>query len=291
MNKALTLVSLSVLGALACSRRMGEGGESLQLSYDKLDDIPQAYRSLYSEIGGKLTFAAIPGIKTQEDIDRLSSALEKERNDHKAVRARYAALKDLEPAEILAKLDSIPALEEAAKAGNNVDAVVAAKLKQHTAPLERQLAELQAQLQTASAEVDTYKQRERSRLIGDAVSAGALATKARPEAVDDLRLLASAIFEVNEQGKVVAREGIPGVTPGISPEVWLTDMKRAKPYFWPESQGAGGRGGQGGQGGVNPWAKDTWNMTEQGRIVQADRSKAEQLAAQAGTTIGGPKPQ
>jgi len=50
--------------------------------------------------------------------------------------------------------------------------------------------------------------------------------------------------------------------------------------------------GKGGKGvsGANPWSADSWNMTEQGRILRENRTKAEQLAAQAGTKIGAPKP-
>lgn len=285
MKKSLLAISILGMGL-----PMGNGGEVIQLSYPSLDDIPEPFRPLYSEANGAYTLTGVSGIKTQADIDRISGALAKERNDFKAFRERYNGLKDLDPAEILQKLDAIPALEEAAKAGGNVDNLVGAKLKQHTAPLERQISDLQAQLTVATEQVQVYQQRERSRLIGDAVIAGATATKALPEAVDDLRLLATNIFEVTEDGKVVAKEGIPGVTPGISPEVWLTDMKRSKPFYWPVSQGANGRGGTGGSGGTNPWSKESWNMTEQGRILVADPKKAEQLAAQAGTSIGGPKP-
>jgi hypothetical protein len=35
----------------------------------------------------------------------------------------------------------------------------------------------------------------------------------------------------------------------------------------------------------NPWAKDTWNLTEQGRILTEDRSKAEKLAKSVGKTV------
>lgn len=283
-----SVLALSILGM---GRLMGNGGATLQMDYSSLDEIPESFRSLYSEADGKFTLTGVQGMKTQADIDRLSLALQKERDDHKAVRTRFAPLKDMEMSELLQKLDSLPALEEAAKAGGNVDNLVSAKLKQHTAPLERQLGDLQSQLGQANELVAQLQQRERVRLIGDSVRTGAAATKALPEAVDDLQLMANSIFEVDDSGKVVAKEGIPGVTPGISPEVWLTDMKRTKPFYWPASQGAGGRPGQGGFGGMNPWAKDNWNLTEQGKIYTQDPEKAKQLAAQAGVAvIGGRRP-
>jgi hypothetical protein len=32
----------------------------------------------------------------------------------------------------------------------------------------------------------------------------------------------------------------------------------------------------------NPWAKDTWNLTEQGKLIRSDRVKAEKFAKAAG---------
>jgi hypothetical protein len=41
----------------------------------------------------------------------------------------------------------------------------------------------------------------------------------------------------------------------------------------------------------NPWTYENWNLTEQGRFFVAfGLVKCEQLAAAAGTTVGGPKP-
>lgn len=35
----------------------------------------------------------------------------------------------------------------------------------------------------------------------------------------------------------------------------------------------------------NPWQKETWNLTEQGRVYRANPALARQLAEQAGTTL------
>ncbi|QFR59625.1 hypothetical protein P6F33_gp24 [Pseudomonas phage Quinobequin-P09] len=99
------------------------------------------------------------------------------------------------------------------------------------------------------------------------------------------------MLEVNEEGKVVTRDGV-GVTPGIDATVWLTEMQSKKTHWWGPSQGGGAGGNRSGSGGgANPWSADGWNMTEQGRILKENRSRAEQMAKSAGTTIGGPRPQ
>jgi hypothetical protein len=52
------------------------------------------------------------------------------------------------------------------------------------------------------------------------------------------------------------------------------------------NNGGGGAGGSGGGGGkVNPWAKDTFNMTEQGKLYNENPTLAKSLAAEHGVTL------
>lgn len=292
MKKSLLAAQIASIFSLM-PRMAGDGGVQLEMSYPSLDNIPEAFRGLYSEDNGAFKLTGVVGVKTQDDINRLQEALNKERNDHKTVKGDLTRLLGGRTAdEILADLDSIPALKAAA-AGNDPKAVedqVNARLQQATAPLQRQIAELNSQLEAASQSVAELKTREVNRTITDVISKAAMESKALPEAIEDIAFMGRNMFEVNESGEVVAKNDIPGLTPGVSAQVWLTEMKRAKPYFWPQSQGAGGRGGQGNLGGNNPFSKEGWNLTEQGALISRDRSLAEQMAKQAGTTVGGPRP-
>lgn len=60
----------------------------------------------------------------------------------------------------------------------------------------------------------------------------------------------------------------------------------------PTGGGAQGGGGPGGRNsGENPFSAEHWNVTKQGQIVvEKGEQYAANLARQAGTTIGGPKP-
>lgn len=287
-------LSAIMLGLTACSvltsRRPGDGEVQLQVSYPTIAEIPEAFRPLYKEVDGKAVLSGVVGLKTQDDINRLQGALDKERNDHRTVKTSLARFGERSVDDVLGLLDKIPALELAAKGGTDVEAQLASRLEQHTAPLKRTLEQSTATITELQGQVKQYQQRENDRAVTDNVVNFAAKSKALPEAVEDIAFMARAIFERNEAGEVVAKAGIPGVTPGISPEVWLTELKRSKPFYWPASAGAGAGGGQGGQGGSNPWHKDSWNMTEQGKVLRENRTKADQLAAQAGTSVGGPRP-
>lgn len=288
MKKQLLALAIASTGIYA--KRPGDDEIQLHTSYDSLDQVPETFRSLYKENDGKAVLSGVVGLKTQDDINRLQGALDKERNDHKTVRSTLSKLGERDINDVLADLDRIPALEAAAN-GTNIDEQIAGRLQQETAPLNRTIKTQTEELATLREQVQTYQQREVHRDINDTVGKFANKSKVIPDAVEDIQFMARSIFEKNDNGDVVAKTGIPGVTPGITPEVWLTELQRAKPYFWPASNLPNMGKGDGQQGGANPWHKDSWNMTEQGRIVRENRSKADQLAAQAGTKVGGPKPQ
>lgn len=288
MKKQLLTLAIN---AILPSAVIGNDDIMLNTSYGSLDEVPETFRSLYSEQDGRAVLSKVVGLKTQDDINRLQGALEKERNDHRQVKSMLSKLGDRDIEDVLKDLDSIPALKAAAKGADNLDEQIASRLQQETAPLQRQLGEYESRVGELESLVNEYKTREVHRDINDVVGKFATKSKAIPEAIEDIQFMARSIFEKNEAGQVVAKADIPGVTPGISPEVWLVELQQNKPYLWPQSNlpnlGKGGKGA----GGANPWSKDGWNMTEQGRILRENRTKAEQLAAQAGTKIGGPKPQ
>lgn len=291
MHKRKTHLNIAILSAMAMmSARAGDDGVSLNINYNSIDEVPENFRSLYSEQDGKAVLSRVVGLKTQDDVNNVQEALRKEREDHKAARGILSKFGEREVDDILADLDRIPALEAAAKGSTNIDEQIAGRLQQETAPLKRDLEKVNDENKTLRQQVEQYQLKETQRTITDNVVKYATSSKALPEAVDDIAFIAMSIFETNESGQVVAKNGIPGVTPGISPEVWLTELKRNKPFYWPQSKGAGAGAGEGGQGGNNPWHKDNWNMTEQGRIVRENRTKADQLAAQAGTSVGGARP-
>ena len=265
----------------------------LKAILDSLEGVEPHFQSLYTERNGKYELTGIEGVKTQADIDRLQTALTKERNDHKTLKDRFATFGDRKPEDIISALDRIPELEAAAK-GNldeaKLNEIVEGRIKSRLAPVERQAQTLQQQLSEANASLEMLRTKDSLRIVTDAVRGAASKLKVVDSAVEDVTLLAERLFTIDETGAVVTKDNV-GVTPGISADVWLTDMQAKRPHWWGPSQGGGAGGNRGGVSGVtNPWSKDAWNLTEQGRIYKENSGKAEQLAKAAGTTIGGPKP-
>lgn len=266
---------------------------ALKAVLDSIDDLPEDVKKEYVEKNGKFELQ-VEGMKTQGDVDRLQSALTKERNDHKAVRERLGLLGERKIEDVLSQLDRIPELEAAA-AGKldekQLDQLVEGRIRTKLAPIERERDQLRGQLGEKDKIIEGYTVKERTRMIHDAVRSAASSVKLLPEALEDALMLAERVFEVGEDGKVTTRDNV-GVTPGVDPTVWFSDLQNKRPHWWGPSQGGGAGGNRGGSGGgANPWSAEGWNMTAQGQILKENATRAEQLAKAAGTTIGGPRPQ
>lgn len=85
-------------------------------------------------------------------------------------------------------------------------------------------------------------------------------------------------FTFDKEGKPV------GVEEAVKPYKEDTTMahlfkqEQQKPQYHPN-------GGSGGSGTDNPFAKDTFNLTEQGRLLKENPAQAKELAALAGVTL------
>lgn len=275
---------------------------AIKVIVDKLDDVEEVYRGLYVERNGKFELSveleAGAGVKSFSDFAKLNTALVKERNDHKATKSRLSLLGDRSVEDVVAILDRLPELEAAATASGNskekIEQQVAAQLTGKLAPVQRELAKAQGLLGEQAKVIEGFQTEKRTRSVHDSVrEAVAKAQGFQGSALEDVLMVAERHFEINDEGKVVTRDGV-GVTPGIAADVWLTEMQPKRSHWWGPTEG-GGASGNGGRKqtntGANPFSADGWNMTAQSKLITGDRAKAEQMARSAGTSIGGPRPQ
>jgi hypothetical protein len=273
--------------------------QMLNVTHDKIDDIPEQYRDLYTEQDGKFVLTGVGGVKTQADVDRVMTGLTKEREDHKATKEKLHAWDGFDnPDELRQKLDKIPELEVMAKGNkeefeSKLEELTEARIGSRLAPVERDNKNLKAKVEELTTLVGTLQAEKTQRQIGDKVGEACASAKVLQEAMPDVKLLANAVFEVTEDGSVLTKENPFGITPGLASDVWLSEMQEKRPHWWPRSTG-GGAAGSGGPGGMkgNPWSHDSWNLTEQGKYIKEHGiEKAEQMAKTAGTSVGGRKPE
>ena len=91
---------------------------------------------------------------------------------------------------------------------------------------------------------------------------------------------------VAEEERIFAVNGNPVV--GIGIDDVLKPLRESLPHLFKTENKPNGynpAGGSGSGGIVNPWKKESFNMTEQGKILKNDPVQAKQLASAAGITL------
>ncbi len=279
----------------------------LESSYDTEEAIPEAHRELYSKRGDRWELTGVRGVKTQADVARVQSALDLEKKQHKETRDKLRGWSDLgELGDVQSRLDRIPELEAAADGKLDDDAIneivdrrVEGRLKSQLAPIERERDTAKRENEELKAERDGLAEWKSGRQLREAIEPHI--ANVLPEHREDALDLAQRSFErveIDGRADFVVREGVvingTQITAGLNPKLWAEEIAGLKPGYYPPSEGAGARGSQRGVpgGGANPFSADGWNLTKQGQVLREHGAdKANALAAAAGTTVGGPRPE
>lgn len=263
---------------------------ALKTIVERLDDVPAALHAEYKEQDGKFILD-IEGIDAHPAVVNLKTAFERVKADKKKLTT------DLEAAS--AKLADVPEdfaadewLRLKAEAAETSDPDKGKNKDEHLQSQKRVYEQRIANLERKHA--DEIRQRdaeisERDQVISTVLVEDGL-TKALVEAGVAKEYLKAARAMLKPSVKVVKDES------GIRRAVVETDLgdddvgKYVQSWtqsdegkvFVAKPTGGDAKGGNGRSGEANPWAKDTRNMTEQGRILKADKAKAERMMRAAG---------
>lgn len=244
------------------------------------DELPteETLKGLYSKEGDKW----ILGVEGAVPKQQLNEFREKNIELKKALEG----LGETKPEDAIKAIRRVAELEtQLGKDKDKFDELLAARTGEMKTEYEKQLAAREAALGETRGQLKTLK-------IDQAIEHAGGEFGLRQGAGPDLVARGRAIFDLDEDGNIISKDpdgnqrynktGEP-----LAPKDWVQSMVKEASHLFDESQGSGaaGSGSRGSGGGANPWAKDTWNLTEQGRIMQADPSRAQRLAAQAGKKI------
>ena len=270
----------------------------IKLVYKNEEDIPEGFNALYSEVDGEWRLTGVEGMKTDKDTGKLSESLTKARKELKDALDKLAKLggPDADIDEIVERLDDYDDLKiRADAAGDKIDdakieEMVETRVTRRLKPVERERDQLRSQVTSLTDENSSLKGTIATGSIEGRLRELATAEKIVATAHDDV-LDRANIFEIDDDGEIVTKEGIRGVDAGITAASWMDQMKDTRPHWWPASEGGGAGGNKGGNGaGSNPWTAKNWDIEAQAAMVKTDRAKAERLAKSAGSTIGSMTP-
>lgn len=249
---------------------------------------------MYESKDGKFVLIAeameVEGTVAKEKLDEFRAnniQLLKERDE---LKAKY---KDVDPEKYnqlsaeaqKAKEAADAATEAAAKKAGEWDKLMAQRTKEEA---DKAKADYQKQLDTEKVVNTTLRQQLEKLAVEQAILSAATGS-VQDTAVEDLLLRAKTIFTLNAEGTPIAKgpdgqvlsaaDGTP-----LTPRSWVEQMKVKAPHLFKGSSGGGAANNASGAGGEgpNPWKKETWNLTNQGKLRRTDPEKARRLAIQAG---------
>lgn len=260
----------------------------ITLKRDTLDGLPEtvAITDLYAEDedGGFRFVPKIEGVKPIADFDKVYEALRKEKNDHKAIRQRFAALGDRDVDEVLAQLDEVDELRAKLEAqgdipNDKIEEMVEKRLARHTAPLTRDLQRVTNELADAVKARDE-KTSELDNLYIDRHLSELADKLCDPAVKRDVVEIGRHYLTRDDNGDIVTRDESP--VPAVE---WIRQQLDERPRWnKPTGNGGGGRGNQaGGARQKNPFHADNVDWTtgrwKPGALKAQDDYRTEHGAA------------
>lgn len=129
----------------------------LKRKFDKKEEIPSGFEGLYEEKDGAWVLKPIEGLKPAEEYNSVSNSLIEARNSLNELNEKYKHFKDLDPKDVLSKLDKYSELEKLAGKNQISEDEIKKIADIRTAQLKRELDEAVAKMKTFETENSTLK--------------------------------------------------------------------------------------------------------------------------------------
>lgn len=274
---------------------------SLRTILENLDDIPDNMHELYTEKDGKFILN-LEGVDEHPAVTALKNALERQKqanrkinDDFKAAKEKLAKIpEDFDPDEFLRIKTTLEEYEANPDKRKDGDAKAAQEAVAARKMLEQKMANME------KANTDAINKFKKQLEVKDGFISQLLIdeglTKALVEVGVGKEFLKAAKALLREDVKVVDEDGsykaiVETDTGPLDISRYVSDWVASDEgkVFIPPAKGSDAGPGKTGPklnlGEKNPWAKETWNLTLQGKMLREDRMKADKLAKAAGQAI------
>ena len=223
--------------------------------FETLDSVPEAFRDIAEEKDGKVAINVVANSKLKEFRDNnIKVSTERDELAKKVAALTSILGEDVDADEFASELAELRDTAQKVKDGKlkadgdiakEVEARVAAMRSDYEKRLQEAGKEASAWKDKAGVSESKYKRSLVDRAVTDAAVAegSGVETKALPDILERAR----KVFQVDEEGKLIAKDGEAtiyggdGSTP-MTPKEWLEKLKGDAPYFFKQSNG-GGAGG------------------------------------------------
>jgi len=276
----------------------------IKLTYTSKDEIPSGLETFYEERDGAWHLP-VEGVKTQGDVDRAMAAMDKQKNlriEAEKELAKYRDIdldkwekvKDLDPDK---KYDGLDPKDEK-EIQKRISEAVRDKEKEMQAQYRKREDELLAEKTGLEDKFKrTHLEQWRRNVLAEKFGFTNLDNldtfilkiehSDLPDFVEINRIMKSIeVSDDNGRFKVVGGElkDEKGALEVLESVAKREVAKNFRPAANNQGGGAGNRG-EGAGTGNNPYKKETWNVTEQGRLERESPEDARRMAGAAGVTI------
>lgn len=283
---------------------------ALKTVVKSLDDVDATLHSFYKETKIKVGTTEetwfvldLEGVDEHPSVKALKNALDRQKEERrKAVedldklKARIEKIpEDFDPEKYEALLHELEELKKDPKNRTTPDAQQAAEQAQARKQLEQRIARMEKDHATALAKKDEELKKRTAKinelLIDDGLTKALIEAGVGKEFLKATKAMLRMQCEVIEEDgdyRAVVKSDLGDTEIARYVTDWVaSDEGKA---FVPPAKGGdannnSGRPTKTDAAVANPWHKDHWNLTEQGKILRADRAKAEKLAKAAGKTL------
>lgn len=253
----------------------------LKFIVTNLDEVPEAYRSLYKEEDGKF-YLQVEGAVGKDKVDKFRDEATASKKELDALKLRfedvdlddYKRLKEKEDDLVKGKMN-----------GKTIDEIVAERTAKMKESHDKEKIKLTERLTTADSELSRLK-------ISDAAVTAAVKLGLRASAKDDLISRVTRTFTL-ENGVPIAKKAdgtqlYDANSDPLSIEKHVETLVAEAPHLFEPNSGTGTNKSdtsKGGFTGPNPWDPKTINRTKQTEVIKANPGLAKRMAAEHGASI------
>jgi hypothetical protein len=268
---------------------------ALRAVIEDASEIPEALKAEYIEKDGKFYLDLDGTLNAHTSVSPLAISLANLRKESKVLKEKLAANdaklaglpSDFDPAkyaDMVAELETL-------RADPNRDKDAEAKLQKERERYEQRIRDAEtkrlADLKTKDDEIKERDDLIHATLVDGGLTEALVKHGVAKEFMGATRALLRGSVKV-KKGDDGKRHAIVDTDLGeVDIDKFVENWSKSddgKPFVV-AARGSGAHGSGNGRGSeINPWMKDAFNLTEQGRIVTSDKDKARRLMKAAGRT-------
>ena len=251
---------------------------ALKTYINSLEEVDESLQSLYKPKGEGFTL----DLEGEQDRQALREKVKEFRDNNtrlqeqlEAMQGRFSLVEDLDPNDLKAAIEAHKQVKEKEMIpATEMDKLLNQKLSETRKKYEAELEETRTQALRLQAEMSRMT-------IEKTITEGLNKVgQLQKGALSDVLRRAQNEIEVKDDRLVDRSTGL-----SLDPVEWAHELLKNSPYFFSPNTGINSRGSGGEAPKVNPFAKETLNLSAQAKLYQENPAEAKRLAREVGVEL------